>query len=103
MFQAYDWTSVIDLHIGNKANDNLAAGKFHLYFLRTLPEAEFEDYSIGLADTAFSGLRISITENVTKIKRKGSEGRNVRGHMVEAVYNDENGNNLTDPKAGSKF
>jgi len=71
---------VIDLHISNRVNDNLAFGTFNLYFLRSLPDAEYQDFSIGLADTALRGLKISIKENVTKIKKNSPESRNQRAH-----------------------
>jgi hypothetical protein len=66
--------------------------------LRSLPEAEYEDFSIGLADTAFKGLKITIRENVTKIKKTGPDGRNTRAHSIEATFTDEDGNLIHNPK-----
>jgi len=64
----------------------MAFGKMHIYFLRSLPDVEEEDYGVGLADSGvFSGVKITINENVKRIE--DANGVMQRAHEITGFFN----------------
>jgi hypothetical protein len=65
----------------------MSFGKFHIYFLKSKPDVDDENFSDGLANAGvFSGLRITIDENVTRVTQKN--GTMSRAHKITATFSD---------------
>lgn len=86
MFEAKTWQTNLDLEIYNKNHGKMAFGKMHIYFLRSLPDVEEEDYGVGLADSGvFSGVKITINENIKR--SEDANGVMQRAHEITGLFN----------------